>query len=138
MGARMLLSCVDDLAKRREKMPSTLQTGEATYAPLLTKNHGRVDWTQTAKEIDQQIRGLNPWPGVWTMNGDKRLKILAARTIPQSSEEPAGTLLNKDGHIACGQGSILALETIQPEGKKPMDITSALNGGYIKVGSCLT
>lgn len=137
MGARMVAEYVDQLAANQAQLPATVQEGQSVYAPLLSKDDGRIDWSQNSTQIDQHIRGLNPSPGVWTMVGDKRLKILTASPTESITDQPAGTLLDKSGAIACGQGSILQLHMLQPEGKKPMDFASALNGGYVTVGACL-
>ncbi len=110
----------------------------ATYAHLLKKSDGQVDWTQSAHEIDRQIRALNPWPGVWTQADGKRLKILGAKMNPDRSNDAAGKILNRDGHVVCGDGSIIMLQKIQPAGKSVMDFGSAVNGGYIEVGQILS
>ena len=137
MGARMTIDVLNNIAANGKPEATAQDDTMSTYAPLLTKQHGRIDWTQTAQEIDCQIRALNPWPGVWTKVGDKRLKILSAALRAETTDKPAGTLLNKQGDIACGHQTILRLTKIQPEGKKPMDVASALNGGYIQIGDHL-
>jgi methionyl-tRNA formyltransferase len=104
----------------------------ATYAPLLTKDHGRIDWKRDAASIDRQVRALNPWPGVWTMNGEKRLKILEAEDADKTFTEPPGTVIDRIGHVACGNDTGLRLIRIQPENGKPMDINGLINGGYLK------
>lgn len=138
MGARMIVKCLDQIAETKTA-PSATPQDEAlsNYAPMLTKQDGRVDWTQTASQINCQIRGLNPWPGVWTMTGEKRLKIIAASAETETSNAPAGTIINKSGLVACGNGTALLLTQIQPEGKKAMDVNSAINGGYITAGEIL-
>ena len=121
---------------------------------LLKKNDGQVNWNQTATTIDRQIRALNPWPGVWAQTQEgQRLKILTAQlaettaqsteTLPTSTalaekDRPVGMLLDKAGHVQCGQGTILCLQRIQPAGKQAMDLPAALNGGYLKIGEILT
>lgn len=134
MGARMICECVDVLSDIRQPFQAMPQdNAAATYAPLLSKEDGRINWTQSALQIDRQIRALTPWPGVWTMRGDKRIKMLKAQPSSTVSKAPVGTILNKQGDIVCGNGSVLTLQMLQPEGKKPMDITSAINGGYITI-----
>lgn len=138
MGAALITDCMAQLAEAYKVLPSKAQGPDTTYAPLLSKDDGRINWTQTAQQIDLHIRALNPWPGVWTMIGDKRLKIHVVVPAQGTTEQPAGTLLNKSGAIACGGGTTLTLHSIQPEGKKQMDIASALNGNYVAIGDVLT
>lgn len=138
LGAAMITDTLARLA-RDGKLPSTPQPENGvTYAPLLTKEDGRVDWSQTAQEIDCQIRALNPWPGVWAMAGDTRFKILAAVPADEILSAPPGTLVDADGHVACAAGTALELLKIQPDNAKPMDARAALNGGYLAVNQKLS
>lgn len=133
LGATMVVEVLDDIA-RHKALPYLEVQDDAlsTYAPLLTKEDGLVNWQQTADEIDRQIRALNPWPSVYTYNTKgQRLKILAAGVANTTSDKAAGTVLDRKGYIACGDGSVLALAKIQPDNSKPMDIAAAINGGYI-------
>ncbi|MCB1532097.1 MAG: methionyl-tRNA formyltransferase [Alphaproteobacteria bacterium] len=135
LGARMTLTVLDRLA-RDGALPAEPQNDEDyTYAPLLTKEDGIVNWEQNALWIDRQIRALNPWPGVWSRFGGTRIKIIKAHVEPESVTDPTwsapGTVLSTNGQVFCGEGSILRLELVQPEGKKAMDFASAVNGGYI-------
>lgn len=138
MGARMIVPCMDELSKSGviEKIP---QSDEGmTYAKMLNKNDGKVDWSQSAVEIDRQVRALNPWPGTWFLNqNNKRLKILEVALSDHSSDENAGAII-EGGMVVCGKNSVLKLIKIQPENKKPMDIKTALNGGHITIGDVLS
>ena len=135
IGGEMILKTVDRLAEEGVLTNTPQDNAQSTYAPLLKKEDGKIDWTQTASQIDQQIRALNPWPGTYTEMGSERLKIQSAVPIGAISvDEKPGTIINKKGYIACGDKSVLQIKTLQPAGKKPMDFSSALNGGYIKIG----
>ncbi len=141
MGADLmsdvLARLVADGSLSAEKQDDAL----ATYAHLLKKSDGVVDWEQGALQIDKQIRALNPWPGVWAEIQGKRFKILSADLADVDYPNYAGAfcaegllpgaVLNKDGLMLCGLKTVLKLTKIQPEGKKAMDFASALNGGYI-------
>lgn len=135
LGAEMIIDVLDTLEREGELKSEEQNEEDVTYASLLKKEQGIVNWAQDAKRIDQQIRALNPWPGVWTSFDDKRIKILAATPEPDQVTDPTwgepGTVLSSNGQVFCGDGTILRLETVQPEGKKPMDVSSAVNGGYI-------
>jgi methionyl-tRNA formyltransferase len=104
----------------------------ATYAPLLSKEDGRVDWTKDAAVLDRQVRALNPWPGVWTSNDGRRLKILEAEDSDETFTEPPGTVVDRIGHIACGGDTGLRLIRVQPENARAMDVAAAINGGHLK------
>ncbi len=133
MGGRMTLDVLDTLMRDGKLTGEKQDEALVTYAHLLKKSDGIIDWNQSADEIDQQIRALNPWPGVWTSFNDKRMKILKAKPVIQSHNLPVGSVIDKTGAVACGGGTTLQLITIQPEGKKAMDVASAFNGGYIEI-----
>ena len=111
----------------------------STYAKMLKKEEGKIDWGKDAAFIDRQIRAFNPWPGTWCeAEKGRRLKILETVPMPFKSDLPAGTILDEDGMVVCGDGTTLKLETIQPENKKPMNTGSAYSGGYLAAGRMLT
>lgn len=138
MGAEMMCQTLMQIS-RGEPLVSTPQPSSGvTYSKLLKKEEGRIDWHRPASEIDAQIRALTPWPGTYCENGlGARFKIISA-VIPGSKFAPVspipGTILDTAGHIQCGNQSILQILKIQPDNKKPMDIASAINGGYLQVG----
>lgn len=133
-GAGLLLDVLAKLVADGEILSQPQDSSQATYAHLLKKEDGRVDWAQDAKKIHRQIRALNPWPGVYTGEGDARVKITEAAMPQVETQEKAGTVLTRDGNIACGSGSVLQILKIQPAGKQAMDFASAVNGGYVQVG----
>ncbi len=137
IGARLILKVLEILASGEDIHAIAQDDALSTYAPLLKKEYGQVQWTQTAEEINRQVRALNPWPGVWAATKEgNRFKIL--QTIspkrPYPTQETPGTILSKRGEVMCVDGSVLEIIKIQPEGKKPMDFASALNGNYLAVG----
>jgi methionyl-tRNA formyltransferase len=137
MGGDLILNIMNELANNGQLEAQAQNDDETTYAPLLAKEDGRVEWSQSAVEIDRQIRALTPWPGVWTDDGEMRLKIIKASIDEVSHTNKYGEILDKKGRIACGDGTVLKLTTIQPAGKKAMDFASALNGGYMQIGDVL-
>lgn len=137
MGGAMILPVLDRLAAQGFVASEKQDDSQSTYAPMLTKDDGRVDWVQPAEAIDRQIRALNPWPGVWTMAGEKRLKIIEASLSQDSAKAAPGTVLDRAGHIACGGGTVLQLRIVQPENGKRMDAAAAINGQHIRPGALL-
>lgn len=130
LGANALPNLVDALATGHGPTPHPQPEQGVTYARLLTKNDGVVNWAKPAVEIDRQIRAFTPWPSCRS----GKLKIVAAENTSSTSAAQAGTLLDKEGHVACGAGSVLKLTRLQPDGAKAMDVSAALNGGYISIG----
>ncbi len=90
---------------------------EATYTKMLNRQDGKIDFKkETAETIERKIRAFHPWPGTWTIIGKKRIKILKAKI---TKKEPLAIKTKK---------GFLQLETIQPEGKKPMSVKEFLAG----------
>lgn len=134
LGADAIIDVLDRLAAGQALDFEVQDESAMTYAPLLNKGHGQIDWSKPADEIDCQIRALNPWPGTWTQTSEgKRLKVVeASRSAQNHDGQIYGALLDKDGHVACGNGSVLQLTQVQPESAKRMDVSSAINGNYLK------
>lgn len=133
MGAAMIVPVLDHIDDIK---PVAQDDALSLYAPMLTKEDGRVDWAQGAAAIDRQIRALNPWPGVWTMANGLRLKILVAEKTGLSGTEKPGMILNRDGIVACGEGALRLLQ-VQPENARAMDFSAAINGNYLQPGLIL-
>ncbi|MCB1783755.1 MAG: methionyl-tRNA formyltransferase [Alphaproteobacteria bacterium] len=137
-GAALTLRTLDDIAATQTKSSAQPQDETlATYAAMLRKEEGKIDWQTGAAVIERQVRALHPWPGVWCEKGDMRYKISAAKITDNDIQSPPGTVLDKAGHVACGDGRVLQILTIQPAGKQAMDFASAVNGGYIAAGDVL-
>jgi methionyl-tRNA formyltransferase len=134
-GAELVVRVLDDIAQHKAK-PKAQKQDEArvTYAHLLKKEDGKIDWSQSGIEIVRQIRALNPWPGVCTDLAGARFKVIEVELLQQKTEAAAGTVLDRQGAVACGDGSVLGLAKIQPAGKQAMDFAAAVNGGYLRPG----
>ena len=133
LGAALIVTVLDNIDHQAPRKQEGIMS---TYAPLLKKEDGIIAWDHYAPEIDRQIRALNPWPGTVTHNGTKRLKILEAMPDTESSEMAVGTIIDREGRVSCGKGT-LRLMRVQLDGGKAMDVPSAFNGGYINVGDVL-
>ncbi|EBA04402.1 methionyl-tRNA formyl transferase [Rhodobacterales bacterium HTCC2150] len=95
-----------------------------TYAHKIDKGEARIDWAKSAQEIDQQIRGLSPFPGAWCEADGERIKILRSSCVDQ--EGPIGAVFG-DLIVTCGTGAIQILAAQRP-GKKPQNAAEFLNG----------
>lgn len=117
--------------------PRPQNNAEATLAPILKKEDGRIDFSRSAQEIYNRFRGFQPWPGAFTTFMDrttrgKTLGITAAKPIAKCAESTLaqGRLLFQGSQlfVVCGQGTMLELLEVQPEGKKPMHVRDFLHG----------
>jgi methionyl-tRNA formyltransferase len=113
---------------------------QATYAPLLKKNDGRMNWEMPAQTLEAFIRGMTPWPGAFTFYGKKRLKIFKAIPIIIDAVEPPGTVIKRfpdELCVATGKGALSVIE-IQGESGKRLLIKEFLQGYKIAPGTILS
>ena len=129
LGADLLVETLLEL-KRGTLEPVPQDDSLATLAPLLKKEDGLVDFSRSAREIHNRLRGFQPWPGAYTHFRGKSLKIIAARvsdSVPQLS--PGELRMSNDKLLAgCGSGAVLELLQVQPEGKKAMSASEFISG----------
>jgi len=105
-----------------------------TYAPKLSKEDGRLDWTQEAAALERRVRALNPWPGTFFEHRGEQIRVLAAR-VEAGSGAP-GTALDDAALIACGTGA-LRLTRLQRPGRAAMDADAFLRGFALPRGTQL-
>lgn len=135
IGASSLLSTLDNLLAGNIT-PVKQDDSQATYAHKLDKQEARLNWNQSAIQLDRQIRAFNPWPVAFFMVDDQSVRVWNAEVIYETqassidtSSKP-GTVLRADKkgiEIACGENTLRLLQ-LQPPGKKAMDVSSFLNG----------
>lgn len=133
IGSRLILRALDEAPP-----PVPQPEAGATYAPKLTRDDGRIDWTRTAAELDRTVRALNPWPGTWAllgaMLGGEVLKVHDA--VPEAGNGPPGTVLDDRLLVACGEGALRLLRVQRP-GRAPMTADALLRGWPVPAGSHL-
>ncbi len=122
---------------RGELQPHAQDHAAATMAPMLTKEHGHVDWTRPARELHALVRGTHPWPGAYTFLGGQRIKLHRTRVLAAEGVhgEP-GNVVRADRHgieVACGAG-VLAIDELQPEGKRRMSAEQFCAGTRVHTG----
>jgi len=137
-GAKL---CVETLVGLEEKSIVPIPQGETTtsYAKMLDKQLGNIDWSKDAKAIERLIRGLSPWPSAYTNWNDKIMKIWDAEYTDVNAEVKPGTIVkvNKDSFLVqTGQGALIIRE-LQIPGKKRMDAGAFLRGYQVKEGEVL-
>lgn len=123
-GAKLLLQTLENL----DTLPRIKQSEEGiSYAHKLTKEEGLINWRKPSKQIERQIRGMNPWPGTFSNYGDLQVKILEAISHNNEHNFTPGTILHKEQMIACGDG-MLEIKQVQKPGKKAMNFDEFLRG----------
>ena len=106
-------------------------TEEVTYAPMIDSEQEKINWSKTASQIDNMVRGLRPFPGAHTILEGKRFKVWSVEPLEQKATENPGVIeeIRKDAIIvACGGNTLLALYEIQPSGKQRMKSLNYLTG----------
>ena len=117
--------------------PKPQDHAEATLAPLLTREDGRIDFQRPAREIWNRLRGFQPWPGAYTSFRGKNLHVWKAQ--PTNRDLPRGELF-VDGErllLGCAASTVLELLELQPEGKKRMPVRDFIHGYHPKTGEQL-
>ncbi len=130
LGAVLLKKTVEDIAAGRAK-PVPQDGEQSCYAPMLSRELSPIDWTRTARRIHDQVRGLYPWPAAVTALDGIRCKILRTGLTGERFDRPAGSVVQADKKglkIACGDGEILEILDLQPDGKRPMPAAAFLMG----------
>lgn len=129
LGARLVLRALQE-----NPVPQTQSDEHATYAPKLTREAGRIDWTHDAAQIERQVRAFDPWPGTFTTLRGTVLKILRAE--PTDGAGTPGTVLDGALAVACGAGA-LRLTQVQLAGRPAMAADAFLRGHPVPPGIVL-
>ena len=137
MGASLLVGVVDQLAAgtaHEEPQDASL----STHAARLTKEEGLIDWSLSASDIHNRVRGLYPWPHAYTFLGPTRLIVLKTRVEPEVTDAAPGAVIDisRDAvHVATGHRDSIAIERVQREGGRPSHTRDFLAGHGIVVGA---
>lgn len=140
MGAQLLIKTIEGILQGTV-FPRAQKHQNATYAPMLKKENGRIEWHHTAASIDAQIRAMTPWPGAYCELDGKRIKIHKAKCIESDQTDAApGAVVPgfpDELRVATGDGLISILE-IQGASGKRMPIKQFLHGNPIIAGAIFT
>ena len=134
IGARLL---GETLARLNDLTPRPQHDRDATFAPLLDKEDGLIDWSRSAFEIDRRIRGFQPWPNAYTSFNAKGLTIWRAKPVSSTTPAAAGEVVVAHGDellVSCGEETVLRLLEVQPEARKRIPVRDFINGMRLKVG----
>lgn len=138
-GAKLCVKVLRDLEEGKAVRKKQPEESTTPYAKMIDKKMGEVDWKKSAKEIEQLIRGLNPWPSAYTKVHGKTLKLWKAKVLLETSQMNPGQIVKvtKDSlAVQTGQG-MLEIQELQLEGKKRMDTSSFLRGYALAEGESL-
>ena len=136
MGAELL----DETLKQLDQItPRPQQNDEASFAPVLKRSDGLIDWTKNAVELERMVRGFQPWPNAYSHHSGNRIVIWQAEAR-QSGDQTAlsGEVLKATGDeliVKCGEQTELHLLEIQPEAKRRMSVRDYLNGAPLESGA---
>lgn len=138
IGARLLLETLRRL-KSGSLTPQDQDETGVTFAPLLKKADGLIDWAQPATMIERRVRGFDPWPGAYSHIGGKSLKIHRARVVAVHTTGTPGEVLRADaeGLWVATRSGVLGLEEVQLENRKRLSGVEFLRGARIKTGDRL-
>jgi methionyl-tRNA formyltransferase len=129
MGARLVLRALAE-----NPLPRAQPAEGASYAPKLTREDGRIDWTHPAEALDRRVRALNPWPGTFTALDGEVLKLRAAEPVAGQGEP--GMVLDETLRVATGAGA-LRITRLQAPGRAAMAAGDFLRGRRIAPGTRL-
>jgi methionyl-tRNA formyltransferase len=139
LGASLLVETLVQL-ECGELQPMPQNDDEATYAPILKREDGQVDWALTATQIRNRLRGFTPFPGCYTLCNEQKLELTNCVAEACADDAAAGTVseVMKDSFVvACGARSQLRVTEVLPAGKRVMPARDWLNGAKLQVGTRL-
>ena len=138
---RLSLSGADLLSETLDQLdtltPRPQRSDEATFAPMLKKEDGIIDWYRDAGHIERCVRGLQPWPTAFTSHHGRRLIIWKASAETCGLAAQPGEVVFAHGDdllVKCGDATALRVFELQPEAKRRMSVRDFLNGTHLKVG----
>jgi methionyl-tRNA formyltransferase len=134
IGAELL---GETLSRLHELTPIPQRDRDATFAPILKKEDGLIDWSLSAIEIERCIRGFQPWPNAYTSFNSRGLTIWRAQAVSSVLEGVPGEVMTVHGDdliVCCGRGTALRLIDVQPESRKRIGAREFISGARVKVG----
>lgn len=140
LGARLVVEVADRLTAGTAHEVAQ-DDRLATYAPKIERHEGTIDWTLPARRIHDLVRGLQPWPLVSAWLGGARCLLHRTQPTEESSGAPAGTIVQASGGviaIAAGDGRLLRILDLQPEGRRVMSAREFLAGRRLEAGTLVS
>lgn len=137
-GAKVLKETIDLIAKgEAPRIPQNHE--EFTYAPMMNKTLGHIDFSKPAKEIHNLVRGVNPWPSAYTTYKDQTMKVWKTKVLDETSDKNPGTILkvDKEGIRVSTNDNVLLIKEIQMPGKKRVLVEEYIKGNSIEINEIL-
>ena len=136
VGAELLS---ETLSRLNDLTPQKQVDAAATFAPILRREDGLVDWELSATEINNRIRGFQPFPSSYSHYNEQRVTIWKAKITEATASDKSllGTVISLEQKliaVTCGGNTVLLIEEIQPEGKRHMHAADFINGNRLKIG----
>lgn len=137
LGGDLIIETLDAIVEKRIR-PQPQDHTKATYAPMLKKEDGKIDWCKEPEQISAHVRAMTPWPGAFTFINGKRIKVMAVRPMDIKTDLPAGTVFSCDCseiHVAAGSRSLAILQ-LQGASGKCLCSEDFLRGNRLDTGEC--
>ncbi len=134
LSAKLMISTLEKLEKG-EITPIKQNEEMASYAPIIKKEMAKLDFSKTADEIHNAVRGYYSWPCAYFFLNGKRIKVISA-LVGDKTTANSGTVVGNTNElvIACGENTSIKITVLQPEGSKQMTAKQYLNGNSIEIG----
>lgn len=138
LGGKLIVKALDGV-KDGYIEPKEQDHTKATYASMIHKKTGRIDWNKSGEDIKNLIRGLKPWPFAYTFYQDANVKIHKVKVIDKFIEGQNGQIIkvNEEGVFVNTNDSCIVIEELQFPGKKKMSVSEFIRGNNIEVGIVL-
>jgi len=130
----------ETLSQLENILPRQQDDSRATFAPVLKKEDGLIDWSKSATEIERRVRGFQPWPSAYTTLHSRGLTIWRSESTRSDQVANAGEVVLAHGDdlvVQCGGNTFLRLVEVQPQAKRRMSARDFLNGSHLKIGTRL-
>lgn len=139
LGGELLLKALDEIEKGTAVF-TPQDSSLATHARMLKKSDGLIDFSKSAKQVKDLIRGLNPWPTAYFMFEGQMIKVFESNIVDFECDAQAGEVVQSDSkkglYIKCGDG-VISIETLQYPNSKRVDAKAFLNGRDLPLGAKL-
>ena len=135
LGAGLLVRTLEQI-KQGTASRTAQDDSHSSYAPMLSKEMSPMDWDRSAQQLHDQVRGLVPWPSATTVIDGVRCKVWSTTLTGERTEKSPGSVVQADKRglkLACGDGQVLQIDELQPDGKKRMAAAAFLLGHPIAV-----
>ena len=147
IGANLIADLLKEINEKNAVPQGKKQSGEPSYTSVITKNDGKIDWSEPVEIIEAKIRAYYPDPACWCLENDANLKILNSKLIPEADDKAKPYAAEVPGKVVAfvkaegiyikANGGILVVKELQRQGKKAMNYKDFMNGARDFIGTVL-